>query len=55
MNTNLFFTVRRRLLVVAIAAFLAVAAAYAPVALDATAGTALTSASFACSHHGGGC
>ena len=55
MNTNLLFTVRRQLVVLAIAAFLAVTAAYAPLALDATAGTSLTPASFACSHPTGEC
>lgn len=55
MNTNLLFTVRRRLVVLALAAFLAITATYATVALDATAGTSLTPATFACTHAPGDC
>jgi len=55
MIVNLLSTTRRRLLVLAFAAFLAVGASYAPVVLDGMAGTTLTTAAFACGMPGGGC
>jgi hypothetical protein len=50
-----FQTTRRWLLTLAVAAVLALTAAYSPILLDGTAGTHLTSAAFACSHSAGGC
>lgn len=55
MSASLFAQVRRRVLTLVVAAVLAVAAAYAPVLLDATAGASLTPTASACSHNGGGC
>lgn len=55
MNTLLFARVRRRVLTLVVAAVLAVAAAYAPVLLDGTAGANWTSTVLACGHPGGGC
>jgi hypothetical protein len=55
MNTDRFVRTRRWLLTLVVAAVLAVTASYAPVLLDGTAGTSLTTAAFACSHMGGGC
>lgn len=54
MNTILHNS-RRWLLTLAVAAILALTAAYSPVLLDGTAGTNLTSAAFACSNSTGGC
>ncbi len=55
MIVNLLSHTRRHLLVLALAAFLAIGASYAPVVLDSMAGTNLTTAAFACGHPGGGC
>ena len=55
MSTSLSTQVRRRVLTLVVAAILAVAAAYAPVLLDGTAGASLTPTASACSHNGGGC
>ncbi len=55
MTATLLGTIRRRLLVLFVALFLAFGASYAPVVLDGTAGTTLTPAVFACSPPGGGC
>ncbi len=55
MIVNLLGNTRRRLLVLALAAFLAIGASYAPVMLDGMAGTNLTTAAFACTPPGGGC
>ncbi len=55
MIVNLLSTTRRRLLVLAFAAFLAIGASYAPVVLDGMAGTTLTTTAFACEHPGAGC
>ncbi len=46
---------RRHLLVLALAAFVALSAAYAPVVLDTMAGSAITPAAYACTHSSGGC
>ncbi len=46
---------RRWLLTLTVAAILALSTAYAPVLLDGTAGTNLTTAAFACSNSPGGC
>ena len=55
MIVNLLGNTRRRLLVLALPAFLAIGASYAPVMLDSMAGTTLTPAAFACEHPGDGC
>lgn len=55
MNIKLMKTARRRFVVLAVAAFIALTAAYAPMALDEMASTNLTPAAFACGHTGGGC
>jgi len=55
MQINLFANTRRRLLVLALAALIALGASYAPVVLDSTANTTLTPAVFACGPAGGGC
>jgi hypothetical protein len=46
---------RRWLLTLAVAAILALTAAYSPVLLDSATGTHLTTAAFACGIPGGGC
>ena len=55
MTATLLGNIRRRLLVLLVALFLAFGASYAPVVLDGMAGTTLTTAAFACQHPGGGC
>jgi len=55
MQIHLFANTRRRLLVLALAALIALGASYAPVVLDSTANTTLTPAVFACGPAGGGC
>lgn len=55
MRTQLSHNIRQRLLVLVVAAFLALAAAYTPVLLDGVAGTSLTPTSFACGNPHGGC
>ena len=48
MNIQLFAHARRRLLVLTVAALLALAATYAPVMLDGTTGSAMTTTTYAC-------
>lgn len=55
MKVNYLQNVRRHLVVLAIAAFVALTAAYAPMVLDEMAATDLTPAVFACGHSTGGC
>ena len=58
MNAETIRNTYRRLTVLTVAALLALVAAYAPVLLDGTMGTALTTSVFACdpeSPSGGGC
>lgn len=55
MKLNLLSNTRRRLLVLAFAALLAIGSSYAPVVLDGMVGTTVTSAAFACEHPGAGC
>lgn len=55
MNLKLLINTRRRLVVLALAALLAFSASYAPMLLDQTAGTNLTTAVFACTPPVGGC
>lgn len=58
MNAGTIFAIRRRLIVLTVATLLALSAAYAPVLLDGTAGTAMTPPASACnaqSGGGGGC
>lgn len=55
MTTKLLQNPRRYLVVLAIAAFIALTAAYAPMALDEVASTQLTPAALACGHSPGGC
>ena len=55
MNMRLLHNTLRHLVVLAVAAFIALTAAYAPVVLDEMASTTLTPAAFACGHTGGGC
>lgn len=52
---NLLHNTRRHLVVLAVAALIAITAAYAPIALDQMASTSLTPAAFACGHSGSGC
>lgn len=55
MKPTFLINTRRRLLVLALAAFVALGTAYAPVVLDSMASTALTPAAFACGVPPGGC
>jgi len=55
MNLKLMKNARRQFVVFAVAAFIALTAAYAPMAIDELASTNLTPAAFACGHTGGGC
>ena len=55
MNTSTLFTIRRRMTTLAIAALIALSAAYAPMLLDEVAGTSMTGTVNACSGANGGC
>ncbi|MEZ4623161.1 MAG: hypothetical protein R2867_47730 [Caldilineaceae bacterium] len=55
MNTRLFSNPRRRLVALAVAAFIALSATYAPMALDQVASTNLTPVAAACGHPWGDC
>lgn len=50
-----FSNIRHHLLVLVLAAFVALSAAYTPVMLDAMAGSAITAAAYACTNSSGGC
>lgn len=55
MRLNFHLNIRRRLLMLTLAAVMAFGSFYAPVVLDSMSSTALTSTAFACGPMGGGC
>jgi hypothetical protein len=55
MNAKRLLTMRQRVVVLAIAALIAVLATYAPVVLDGTLATQLTTVAAACNNPSGGC